>query len=131
MPLPMRVSSTSCRLGNSLRGQLSRTNLGENINSSLRRKLTTNAAGTSSSFSSQSRLLGAGNLLLGTLLVGAGAGTAFFTYLRFKNGMGVSANTIMDDGLHPANYPWPNNHPLATFDHARYAFTSRFLWDNN
>jgi hypothetical protein len=43
--------------------------------------------------------------------------------LRFKNsgfGMGVAANTIMDDGLHPAAYPWPNDHPFATYDHARY-----------
>jgi hypothetical protein len=61
-----------------------------------------------------------GNALLGATLVGAGAGTVWFTYLRLQNGMGVAANTIMDDGLHPAEYPWPNNHPFATFDHARY-----------
>src|SRR5579871_4396203 len=101
MPLPMRVSLNGCRLGNSLRSQLSRSKLAENINSSLRRKLTTEANQTASASSSQSRLLGAGNVIMGTLLVGAGAGTVYFTYLRFKNsGLGVAANTIMDDGLH-------------------------------
>lgn len=61
--------------------------------------------------------------MLGTTLVVAGVGTVYFTYLRYKSsgwGIGVSANTIMDDGLHPAAYPWPNNHPFATFDHNRY-----------
>ena len=58
--------------------------------------------------------------MLGTTLIGAGAGTIYFTYLRFKDsGLGVAANTIMDDGLHPAAYPWPNNHPFASFDHSR------------
>jgi len=122
MPLPMRVSIAGCRLGNPLRSQISRPKVVENINSSLRRNLTTEAGPRASSSSSQSRLIAAGNVVLGTLLIGAGAGTVYFTYLRFKNsgfGMGVAANTIMDDGLHPAAYPWPNNHPFATFDHAR------------
>ena len=58
--------------------------------------------------------------MLGTSLIGAGAGTIYFTYLRFKaSGFGVAANTIMDDGLHPAAHPWPNNHPFASYDHAR------------
>jgi len=126
MPLPMRVSLNSCRLGNPLKPQLSLSNVTKNINSSFRRKITTEANKTASSSSSQSRLLGVGNVLLGTLLVGAGAGTVYFTYLRMQN-MGVAANTIMDDGLHPAAHPWPNNHLFATFDHARYIFAHPVL----
>jgi hypothetical protein len=38
----------------------------------------------------------------------------------------VAANTIMEEGLHPAAHPWPNDHPFATFDHNRYTASSSF-----
>jgi ubiquinol-cytochrome c reductase cytochrome c1 subunit len=116
MTLLSRVSIAGSRTAQSARAQLTRCKLVDNTTASLCRNLSTEAAaGTSTS-----RLGVAGNALLGATLVGAGVGTVWFTYLRLQNGMGVAANTIMDDGLHPAAYPWPNNHPFATFDHARY-----------
>jgi len=89
----------------------------------LARSITTEAAAAenASSIASPGRFSAFGNFLLGTTVIAAGAGTVYFTYLRLKrSGWGVSANTIMDDGLHPAEYPWPNKHPFASFDHARY-----------
>jgi ubiquinol-cytochrome c reductase cytochrome c1 subunit len=118
MPLLTRVPLTGSRVGNCVRTRLCRTRLSERINPSLSRKLTADATQDASSGASQTRV---GNALLGTLVAGAAASTVFFTYLRIKDsGFGLAANTIMDDGLHPAAYPWPNNHPLATFDHNRY-----------
>jgi hypothetical protein len=79
---------------------------------------------TPSSMKTSRLLASAGNVILGTMVIGAGAGTILFTYLRLKDSgfqFGVQANTIMEEGLHPAEHPWPNNHPFATFDHARYA----------
>jgi hypothetical protein len=93
--------------------------LADNVKSSLSRNVATQTAGGAS----QQTFKTIGNVILGSALVAGGAGTILFTYLRLKNGgfgMGVAANTIMDDGLHPAHYPWPNDHPFATYDHARY-----------
>ena len=116
MALFSRVSVAGSRTALSARTQLTRTKLVDYTTASLYRNLSTEAGASTS----KSRVAAIGNALLGATLVGAGAGTVWFTYLRLQNGMGVAANTIMDDGLHPAAYPWPNNHPFATFDHARY-----------
>lgn len=116
MALFSRVSVAGSRTALSARTQLTRSKLVDNTTASLCRNLSTDAGASTS----KSRVGVIGNALLGATLVGAGAGTVWFTYLRLQNGMGVAANTIMDDGLHPASYPWPNNHPFATFDHARY-----------
>src|SRR5208282_6268571 len=116
MALLSRVSAVGSRTANSVRNQFSRFQVVQKSKSSLSTQ--TAAQNGSSSNRAKSRLNGIGNFLLGTTLVGAGAGTVYFTYLRLKgSGLGVAANTIMDDGLHPAAYPWPNNHPFATYDH--------------
>jgi ubiquinol-cytochrome c reductase cytochrome c1 subunit len=120
MALLSRVSTAASRTGASVRIQFFRLHIADKSKSSLRRSASTEATQSGSSNTAKSRLNGIGNFLLGTTLAGAGAGTVFFTYLRVKNsGIGVAANTIMDDGLHPAAYPWPNNHPFASFDHNR------------
>lgn len=127
MALFSRVSVAGSRTALSARTQLTRFKLVDNTAASLCRNLSSDAGATSS----KTRVGAVGNALLGATLVGAGVGTVWFTYLRLQNGMGVAANTIMDDGLHPAAYPWPNNHPFATFDHARYhLYLSPSLWDN-
>ena len=122
MALLVRASAYSVRSCAPVRNQLSRLKVRQ---ASPRRNTTTEANHANQSNPGNARLNAIGNALLGTALVGAGAATAFFTYLRLKNsGMGfggVAANTIMEEGLHPAAYPWPNNHPLATFDHSRYS----------
>src|SRR5208282_359950 len=120
MALLSRVSTAAFRTGTSVRTQFSRLHIADKSKSLLRRNASTKSTQSGSSNAAKSGLNGIGNFLLGTTLVGAGAGTVFFTYLRVKNsGMGVAANTIMDDGLHPAAYPWPNHHPFASFDHNR------------
>jgi hypothetical protein len=122
MTLLSRVSVVGSRTTLSARNQLTRFKVVENTKSSFGRNLSTSAANNGSS-SGPSKFAAIGNVILGTTLVGAGVGSVVFTYLRFKNsgfGMGVAANTIMDDGLHPAAHPWPNHHPFATYDHARY-----------
>jgi ubiquinol-cytochrome c reductase cytochrome c1 subunit len=88
--------------------------LTKNVNSSLRRSINTESSQTSSSSST-----GNGNLLLAITAIAAGAGGLYFSLKQSGFGKGVAANTIMDDGLHPAAHPWPNTHPFATFDHAR------------
>jgi ubiquinol-cytochrome c reductase cytochrome c1 subunit len=123
MTLLSRVSLTSARTSLSKKTQLYRLKFTEAVKSSSRKSLSTESGKSGSSKATQSLVNGIGNAILGTVLVGAGAGTIFFTYLRFKDSgfrMGVEANTIMEEGLHPAAYPWPNNHPFATFDHNRY-----------
>lgn len=134
MALLSRVSaavgrSSSC----SARTQLSRFNAvadlshaSKSAKSSFVRPISTQPAVEAAS--SAGRSSGLGNVLLGTTLVAAGVGTVYFTHLRMRHsGWGVSANTIMDDGLHPAEHPWPNNHPFATYDHARYAIVPLLL----
>jgi len=124
MTLLSRVSVIGTRTCGSARSQLSRCKVVNNSTKSpsLSRSVSTESSRTASSNGAQCRFGGIANILLGTSLVGAGSATIYFTYLRFKNsGFGVAANTIMDDGLHPAHYPWPNDHAFATFDHARYA----------
>jgi hypothetical protein len=126
MTLLSRVSVIGTRSCNSARSQLSLCKVVNNSakSPSLSRSVSTEPSHTVSSNGAQSRLGGIANILR-TTLVGAGSATVYFTYLRFKDsGLGVAANTIMDDGLHPAKYPWPNDHPFATFDHARYAVPS-------
>jgi len=124
MTLLSRVSTVASRTANSARNQFSRFQVVQKSQSSLSTQ--TAAQNRSSANGAKSRLNGIGNFLLGTTLVGAGAGTVYFTYLRLKgSGLGVAANTIMDDGLHPAAYPWPNNHPFATYDHNRYTASFR------
>lgn len=122
MTLLSRVSAAGSRIGTAARTQFSRSGIANSSKPSSPKNISFQAGGSSSS-----RLNAIGNVILGTTLVGAGASTVVFTYLRYKNSgfqIGVSANTIMDDGLHPAEYPWPNNHPFATFDHQRYAINS-------
>ena len=128
MALLSRVSTIASRTSNSARNQLSRFQVVQKSKSSLSTQTT--AQNGSSSNGAKSRLNGIGKFLLGTTLVGASAGTVYFTYLRLKgSGLGVAANTIMDDGLHPAAYPWPNNHPFATYDHNRYDTSFRALFN--
>jgi hypothetical protein len=123
MALLSRVSTIASRTSNSARNHLSGFRVVQETKSSLS---TQTARNGSSSNGAKSRLNAAGNFLLGTTLAGASAGTVYFTYLRLKgSGLGVAANTIMDDGLHPAAYPWPNNHPFATYDHNRYTASFR------
>ena len=123
MTLLSRVSVIGARSCISARSQLSHCKVINNSTKSpsLSRSVSTEPSHTASSNGAHSRLGGIANILLGTSLVGAGSATIYFTYLRFKDsGLGVAANTIMDDGLHPAKHPWPNDHAFATFDHARY-----------
>jgi hypothetical protein len=122
MTLISRVSLAGSRTGLSARSNFTRFKLADKVELSFSRNASTEAAqgGTGRA---QQRLKSIGNVVLGSALVAGGVGTILFTYLRFKNagfGIGVAANTIMDDGLHPAAYPWPNSHPFATFDHSRY-----------
>src|SRR5579859_7726244 len=122
MTLISRVSLIGSRIGLLARNQSVNNNvrIADKVKSSFSR-----AASTESTSSTSSRSRTIANVALGGLVVGAGVGTVLFTYLRLKDGgMGVAANTIMDDGLHPASYPWPNSHPFATFDHARYENSS-------
>jgi hypothetical protein len=120
MTLLSRAPVAGFRSGVSARSQLFRFKLPQH---SFRRNTSTEAAQSGSSSRPRSRLNAIGNVMLGSTLIGAGAATTYLTYLRFNNsgmGLGVAANTIMDEGLHPAHYPWPNDHPFATFDHSRY-----------
>jgi len=127
MTLLSRMSIAGSQSRNVVRVHISSFNLVRNSQFTLRRYASTEAtsgAQKASSSTSKNRLNKVGNVLLATGLVGATASTIFFTYLRVRqNQFGVSANTIMEEGLHPAHYPWPNDHPLATFDHARYIIT--------
>jgi hypothetical protein len=128
MVLLSRVSAFVSRTGSSSRKQLLRFRVPHN--SKPCRNVSTETGQKASSKPIKSHLDSISSVILGTSLVAAGAGTVYFTYLRYKNSgwhIGVAANTIMDDGLHPAEYPWPNKHPFATFDHNRYA-TSSSSW---
>jgi len=129
MALLSRVSAVAGRSSRcSARSQLTRIDVVAHPSKSsstgtLARSITTQpaAAENASSIASTGRFSAFGSFLLGTTVIAAGAGTVYFTYLRLKSsGWAISANTIMDDGLHPAEYPWPNKHPFASFDHARY-----------
>src|SRR5438552_17288116 len=121
-----RVSTVASRTARSARNQFTRSPVSHPTRSSLSTQ--TVPAQNASTIGAKSRHYGVGNFMLGITLIGASAGTVYFTYLRIKNsGLGVAANTIMDDGLHPAAYPWPNNHPFATFDHSRYSNSSKII----